>query len=316
MKIKFLLTLALLCSFSIPADAQLRGGGGGNITADGSTITNSAGTISASGTLPVFNMTTASGSYLNWSTSSPVFNVPAMTLTDTSGSGTIALRGAETINGCAFASTNVETITQASCVYVGAPSAGTNTTVGTPYSIYAAGGIYSNSGGLSVQGGGAINFNGNLSSTGTSTWSNVGVIGSAIPNSGIYRQATGTQNLDFSAATQYAGNIDAGAHWRIGGTGTPTILANACGSTTQGAIAANGNDQGFQVTVGTAAVTSCVITFASAFITAPRSAVLFPANAAAAAAGTTVAYVSSLTTTTITIAGTALAGASYYVQVY
>ena len=60
----------------------------------------------------------------NWSTTSPMFNVPATTLTDTTGSGTIALRGAETINNCTFAASSSETITNAACLYVGNPAAG------------------------------------------------------------------------------------------------------------------------------------------------------------------------------------------------
>lgn len=120
--------------------------------------------------------------------------------------------------------------------------------------------------------------------------------------------------LSFSVPGIAAGGVDISGHWREGSTATPTIAANACGSTTQGTIAANGNDQAFQVTVGTAAVTSCTITFSSAFTTAPRAVEITPANSAGAAVGTTLAYVSAISTTAITITGSALAGASYYVQ--
>src|SRR5208282_4331355 len=47
----------------------------------------------------------------SWMTTSPMFNVPATTLTDTSGSGTIALRGADTIQQPTFAASSSETIT-------------------------------------------------------------------------------------------------------------------------------------------------------------------------------------------------------------
>ena len=55
----------------------------------------------------------------------------------------------------------------------------------------------------------------------------------------------------------------------IGGAGTPNIASGACGTGTNGTIAANGNDQAFEVLIGSAATTTCTITFASAFGTAP-----------------------------------------------
>jgi hypothetical protein len=76
----------------------------------------------------------------------------------------------------------------------------------------------------------------------------------------------------------------------------------------------SGNDQAFQVTVGTAAVTSCTITFGTPFITTPPTVEITAANSTAGA-GTTTTFVSSLTSTSMTITGTTLASASYYVQV-
>jgi len=237
----------------------------------------------------------------NWSTTSPMFNVPATTLTDTTGSGTIALRGAETINNCTFASSSVETITNAACLYIGTPLMGSNTTLSNYYSIYTTGAALLN--------GGTTTFTGSGSTT-----PNLSVTGSGVPGAGIYRPATST--LGFSTNTTAAGVIDANQNWRIGGASTPTISSGACGTGTNGTIAANGNNQGFEVDIGSAATTTCTITFAnSGFVTAPREAQLTAHNAAAAAQSTTLAYVSSLGTTTMVITGSALANANYYVQV-
>jgi len=134
----------------------------------------------------------------------------------------------------------------------------------------------------------------------------------AAMHAGLYSSSTNI--LDFDTNDTFAGLIDANQHWRIGGTGTPTIASGACGTGTNGTIAANGNDQGFEVLIGSAATTSCVITFASAFTTAPRAAQLTAADSAALP-GSAGDYVSGLTTTTLTITGTALANANIYVQV-
>ena len=247
----------------------------------------------------------SSVSAANWSTTSPMFNIPATTLTDTSGSGTIALRGADTINNCTFAASNSETITNAACLYVGSPVAGSSTTLTTGYSIYTAGRVYISTGLTAVNNVISAQFGINgMGSLG-------GYPGLYSPSSnqlGFSSGATGSQAS--------AGLIDTNQHWRIGGSGTPTISSGACGTGTNGTIAANGNDQSFEVMVGSAATTTCTITFASSFSTAPRAAEITPANATAAATGTTAAYVSSLGTTTMVITGSALASADYYVHVF
>lgn len=268
----------------------------GIVTITGGTIDNTVigGTTPAAGSFTNLN-TGASGSYPSWSTSSPMFNVPASTLTDTTGSGTIALRGAETINNCTFAASSSETLSQVTCLYVGSPVAGANTSLGSPYSIYAAGGEFVV---------GALNA---LKLTVNAT--------STVPGGpGLYSLVSG--NLDFGANGNYAGNIDANQNWRIGGAGTPTISSGACGTGANGTIAANGNNQAFEVLIGSAATTTCTITFAnSGFVTAPREATFSPSNAAAAATGTTMAYVSTLSTTTLVLTGAALANTTYYVHV-
>ena len=180
-----------------------------------------------------------------------------------------------------------------------------------------------NAGVLSNGSGTIVTFNSN----GTSTWLhsmtlsgasitafNIMPSGSTAASNGLYLPAANT--LGFSTSTTAAGLIDANQHWRFGGSGTPTIASGACGTGTNGTIAANGNDQSFEVLIGSAATTTCTITFASAFTTAPRAAALTPADAAAAAVGTTVDYISTLNTTTLVITGAALANTQYYVHVF
>jgi len=152
--------------------------------------------------------------------------------------------------------------------------------------------------------------NGTVNTAGNLIGATVSVTGSTAPANGSYLPATNT--LGFASNSTAAGTIDSTQHWRLGGTGSPTIGSNACGSSTQGTIGAGSTDRSGLVTVGTASVTSCVISFASTWGTAPRAVILTPANAAAAATGTTLAYVSAVGTTSFTITGTALAGAAYY----
>lgn len=92
--------------------------------------------------------------------------------------------------------------------------------------------------------------------------------------------------------------------------GTPTIASGACGTGTNGVITSGHNQAGL-VTIGAAATTTCTINFSTTFSTIPDSCVIFPANAAAAATGTTIAYVSSISTTQWVITGSALANAAY-----
>lgn len=94
----------------------------------------------------------------------------------------------------------------------------------------------------------------------------------------------------------------------ISAFGTPTIASGACGTGTNGTIS-GGNQSGI-VTIGAAPTTACVVSF-SATITAPKACVISPGNAAAAATGTTVAWVAAPSTTGWTINGSALANTVY-----
>lgn len=91
----------------------------------------------------------------------------------------------------------------------------------------------------------------------------------------------------------------------------PSIASNACGSTTQGTLSSPSTDTSGYFTIGTATVTSCAISFGSRHAQAPNACVLQPMNAAAAAQGTTGAYVSALSTTGFTVTGALLDSAEY-----
>ena len=117
-----------------------------------------------------------------------------------------------------------------------------------------------------------------------------------------------------AAGTLVAGfTMDANQHVKLGNATAPTIASGACGATTNGTILAGSNDHIGVVQIGAAATTTCTITFAGTWATAPRACLISPANAAAAAWATTVAYVNpaNITTGQWVITGTALANANY-----
>lgn len=124
--------------------------------------------------------------------------------------------------------------------------------------------------------------------------------------------ATSLQStLGVTGAATLSSTLATSGHAQFASGTTPSVAANACGSTTQGTV--SGTDQSFALTIGTASVTSCTVTFGSTFATAPNCS-LTPANSTAAAWGTTAAYVSSTTTTALALAGSALASAKYIVH--
>lgn len=92
--------------------------------------------------------------------------------------------------------------------------------------------------------------------------------------------------------------------------GAPTIASGACGATTNGTVA--GTNQTGKITIGAAATAACTVGFSATLAAAPKACVVFPGNAAAAATGTTVAYVSAISTASFVLTGTALANTIYY----
>ena len=63
---------------------------------------------------------------------------------------------------------------------------------------------------------------------------------------------------------------------------------------------------------GLTSTMTCTINFSTTLAAAPGACVIFPASAGAAATGTTVAYVSAITTAHFVISGSALASTAYY----
>ncbi|MGO9744440.1 MAG: hypothetical protein ACLPN5_23545 [Roseiarcus sp.] len=146
----------------------------------------------------------------------------------------------------------------------------------------------------------------------------------------IYGSGTGATTGKIDATASTAGTLDLGPNGDTISLGSSTVLANidfagipystsappsiaanACGSTTQGSV--SGADTDGKLTVGTASVTSCAVSFSGTLPNAPRAVVLTPANSTAA--GSTGAYVSAISTTSWTLSGTALSGAAYYYHV-
>lgn len=94
-------------------------------------------------------------------------------------------------------------------------------------------------------------------------------------------------------------------------TGTPTIASAACGTGSNGAVVAGSDNQSGQITIGSAATTTCTLSWSTTLAVAPQACVFFPANAAAAATGTTVARVGAPSTAGVVLTGSALANANY-----
>ncbi len=135
-------------------------------------------------------------------------------------------------------------------------------------------------------------------------------IASGAPDYSMFVSSSGS--LLLGTYTQHATGIadELGQLLVRGGT-APAI--SSCG--TSPTIA--GADSSFVVTVGTGGVTACSITFGTAFTTyGPNVCTITPMNATAANQGTTGAYVTSISTTGLTISGAALDGAKYGVHCY
>jgi len=119
-----------------------------------------------------------------------------------------------------------------------------------------------------------------------------GPIGNTTPSTGAFTSLTASGQITSTA-------------------GLPTIASGACGATSNGAVVAGSTNQSGNITIGAAATTTCTVSFSATLASAPKSCQIEPTNAAAAAQGTTVAYVSSVTTAGFVITGTALANANY-----
>ena len=109
--------------------------GSGNLTWN-----NGTQTLALTGFLTTFALSRSGNiNAPTWTTTSPVFNSAAALLTDTTGSGTIALKVGHSFLSPNFASSSLTTITDAANLYVNANVASTNTTITNNWALYVAG---------------------------------------------------------------------------------------------------------------------------------------------------------------------------------
>jgi hypothetical protein len=109
--------------------------GSGNLTWN-----NSSQTLALTGFLTTFALSRSGNvNAATWTTASPVFNSAAAVLTDTTGSGTIAIKAGHSFLSPNFASSVATTITDAVNLYVNANVASTNTTITNNWALYVAG---------------------------------------------------------------------------------------------------------------------------------------------------------------------------------
>lgn len=120
------------------------------------------------------------------------------------------------------------------------------------------------------------NVFGVIGNVGIGTNASSNYINTTAPNGGMIIEGNvGIGSLSPGSIFDIAGKnrITAGGHSVSTGT-APTIANNDCGSTSQGAVVAKSTDNSGTVTVGTLTVTSCAITFASAWVNAPNCLVI------------------------------------------
>jgi len=123
----------------------------------------------------------------------------------------------------------------------------------------------------------------------------------------------GFDGVKFATSNVVAGSIDTLGHWSLGRVGLPTIASGDCGAGTNGTVVANSNDMSMRIIIGAAATTTCKVTFANQFGSAPRTCNFSPYTAASAGAGV-VPWMSAPTSTDFTLTGTALASTTWGVQ--
>ncbi len=139
-----------------------------------------------------------------------------------------------------------------------------------------------------------------------------GVLSGTYPNPGFATNPTFTGTLKVPAISTASGDETIGAasgNVRIGTGSVPTIASGACGTGTNGAIAATSRSNAGQVQIGAAATTVCTIVFATAMTTAPFC-VISAANSTAIGA-LVLAYVSSSTVNGFVITGSVLANSNF-----
>lgn len=329
---RLLLLLALVCGFAnaqyygpvyTPSTVAITGGTITGTTVGGNTFTTGTGTL----TLGAGKTTTFDHTSTFTTTDAQTYTFPATSATLARTDAANTFTGTQTIGAAVVTTLNGHTFTTGSSTFTGtAAQTYTFPTTSATLARTDAANTFT----------GTQTFSGLLTAT-----KNVGITNGDVAtnsNSKLFMQGTSTgynwliannnnfAGLEFTPSTATGGttystptvtmtplNLTVTGHYVSGGT-VPTVATNDCGSSTQGVITAGGNDNGFLVTAGTAAVTSCAITFGTAWTAAPKACSFTPANTTAAAAATVAAYISAISTTKVTISGTALASAAYYVR--
>jgi len=128
--------------------------------------------------------------------------------------------------------------------------------------------------------------------------------GNGTPQAGTFSTVTASGTVTANGMVTLNGQL-------IPAYGTPTIASGACGTTTNGTLASGSTNQAGEVIIASASTSTCTISFSATLGAAPLACSLTPGNAAAAAWGTTGAYVSSITTGHWVITGT-LASTDFY----
>lgn len=289
------------------------------INADASatdTVTPAAGTIGGGASLAILAGQAAfiysDGSNYQISVSSPTVSTAA-TVTSLTASGTVAANAVTSSTTGAFTGK----VTSGDAIY---STGGTQPSPTTGQGSF----IGSATNGLQLEGDGSSNDYQLLNSSGSQVCATghglnsmscqqIIVTGTnAAAGNGLYRPAA--NELGFETAALSAGMIDSGQHPRFGGSGSPTISSGACGTTSNGTIAAGASDVSGEIVIGAAATLTCTVSFNKTYETVARAVLLQAGNAAAAGQVANV-YVSSITTTTFVVTGTALANTSWYFYV-
>lgn len=165
----------------------------------------------------------------------------------------------------------------------------------------------------------ATTVNGNTITTGTGTLT-LGTGKTLTASNSLTLAGTDTTTMTFPSTSASIARTDAAQTFTgdqtisgmlVSSAGLPTIASGTCGATTNGTVVAGSTNQAGNINIGSAATTTCTIAFSATLGAAPKSCVIQPTNAAAAAVATTIAYVSSITTGHFVITGTALANANY-----
>ena len=125
--------------------------------------------------------------------------------------------------------------------------------------------------------------------------------------------APGTiDNMTIGATTPQAGTFTklAASGQITTAAGLPTIASGACGATTNGAVVAGSTNQAGSITIGSAATTTCTISWSATLAAAPKACVFMAMNAAAIAA-TTLPFVGTPGTTSVVLNGAVLASTNW-----